>query len=144
MDSYKLQVLHISKSFPGVLALDDISLNAKRGSVLVLCGENGAGKSTLMKIIDGVYQPDRGEILIDGKRVHVRSPIHARKLGISMIFQELNFIPELTVEESLFCGRLPARAGRVDWKTVRKRTLELLERENLHYQPTMRMKDLTV
>ena len=67
MDSYKLQVHHISKSFPGVLALDDISLNAQRGSVLVLCGENGAGKSTLMKIIDGVYQPDKGEILIDGK-----------------------------------------------------------------------------
>ncbi len=144
MDSYKLQVLHISKSFPGVLALDDISLNARRGSVLVLCGENGAGKSTLMKIIDGVYQPDKGEILIDGKKVHVRSPIHARKFGISMIFQELNYIPEMTVEESLFCGRLPTRAGRVDWKTVRRRTVELLERENLPYSPTMRMKDLSV
>ena len=144
MDSYKLQVLHISKSFPGVLALDDISLKAQKGSVLVLCGENGAGKSTLMKIINGVYQPDRGEILIDGKRVHVRSPIHARKYGISMIFQELNYIPEMTVEESLFCGRLPLGAGRVDWKTVRRRTLELLERENLPYIPTMRMKDLSV
>jgi inositol transport system ATP-binding protein len=144
MDSYKLQVLHISKSFPGVLALDDISLAARPGSVLVLCGENGAGKSTLMKIIDGVYQPDKGEILIDGKKVHVRSPIHARKLGISMIFQELNYIPEMTVEESLFCGRLPARAGRVDWKTIRRRTLELLETENLPYLPTMRMKDLSV
>jgi inositol transport system ATP-binding protein len=145
MDSYKLQVLHISKSFPGVLALDDISLTAQPGSVLVLCGENGAGKSTLMKIIDGVYQPDKGEILIDGKKVHVRSPIHARKLGISMIFQELNSIPEMTVEESLFCGRLPTKAGRrVDWKTVRRRTLELLERENLPYSPTMRMKDLSV
>jgi inositol transport system ATP-binding protein len=144
MDSFKLQVLHISKSFPGVLALDDISLAARPGSVLVLCGENGAGKSTLMKIIDGVYQPDKGEILIDGKKVHVRSPIQARKLGISMIFQELNYIPEMTVEESLFCGRLPARAGRVDWKTIRRRTLELLEKENLPYQPTMRMKDLTV
>ena len=144
MDSYKLQVLHISKSFPGVLALDDISLSARAGSVLVLCGENGAGKSTLMKIIDGVYQPDKGEILIDGKRVHVRSPIHARKLGISMIFQELNYIPEMTVEESLFCGRLPTRAGRVDWKAVHRRTLELLEKENLPYSPTMRMKDLSV
>ena len=144
MDSYKLQVLHISKSFPGVLALDDISLAARPGSVLVLCGENGAGKSTLMKIIDGVYQPDKGEILIDGKKVHVRSPIHARKLGISMIFQELNYIPEMTVEEGLFCGRLPVRAGRVDWKAIRRRTLELLERENLPYLPTMRMKDLSV
>jgi len=144
MDSYKLQVLHISKSFPGVLALDDISLSARKGSVLVLCGENGAGKSTLMKIINGVYQPDKGEILIDGKKVHIRNPIQARKMGISMIFQELNYIPELTVEESLFCGRLPTRVGKVDWKTVRRRTLELLEKENLSYAPTRRMKDLSV
>jgi inositol transport system ATP-binding protein len=144
MDSCTLQVLHISKSFPGVLALDDISLKARSGSVLVLCGENGAGKSTLMKIINGIYQPDRGEILIDGKKVHIRSPIHARKFGISMIFQELNYIPEMTIAESLFCGRLPSRAGRVDWKAVRRRTLELIEKENLPYSPTMRMKDLTV
>jgi inositol transport system ATP-binding protein len=144
MDSYKLQALHISKSFPGVLALDDISLQARPGSVLVLCGENGAGKSTLMKIINGVYQPDRGDILIDGKKVHIRSPIAARKHGISMIFQELNYIPELTVEENLFCGRLPLTVGRVDWKAVRRRTSELLEKENLPYSPTTRMKDLSV
>jgi inositol transport system ATP-binding protein len=144
MDSYKLQVLNISKSFPGVLALDDINIKARKGSVLVLCGENGAGKSTLMKIINGVYQPDRGEILIDGRKAHIRSPIHARKYGISMIFQELNYIPEMTVEENLFCGRLPTKFGRVDWKAVRRRTLELLERENLPYSPTMRMKDLSV
>jgi inositol transport system ATP-binding protein len=144
MGSYKLQVLNISKSFPGVLALDDISLSVRKGSVLVLSGENGAGKSTLMKIINGVYQPDRGEILIDGKKVHIRSPIQARSLGISMIFQELNYIPELTVEESLFCGRLPAVLGKVDWKAVRRRTLELLEREGLPYSPSTRMKELSV
>ncbi len=144
MDTFKLEVLHISKSFPGVLALDDISLQARRGSVLVLCGENGAGKSTLMKIINGIYQPDAGEIRIEGQRVHVRSPIQARRLGISMIFQELNYMPEMTVEESLFCGRLPTRGGRVDWKRVRKATVELLEREALPYSPTARMKDLSV
>jgi inositol transport system ATP-binding protein len=144
MESYKLQVLNISKSFPGVLALDDISLGVRKGSVLVLSGENGAGKSTLMKIINGVYQPDRGEIRIDGKKVLIRSPIQARGLGISMIFQELNYIPELTVEESLFCGRLPVVAGRVDWKAVRRRTLELLERESLPYSPSTRMKELSV
>jgi len=144
MDSYKLQVQNISKSFPGVLALDDISLKVRSGSVLVLCGENGAGKSTLMKIINGVYQPDRGEILIDGRKVHIRNPIQARALGISMIFQELNYIPEMTVEESLFCGRLPMKLGHVDWKTVRRKTLELLEKEHLPYSPTMQMKDLSV
>ena len=144
MEGCKLQVRHISKSFPGVLALDDISLEARAGSVLVLCGENGAGKSTLMKIINGVYQPDQGEILIDGKKVHIRSPIQARGYGISMIFQELNYIPEITVEESLFCGRLPMKFGRVDWKAVRGRTLELLEAEGLSYSPTTKMKDLSV
>jgi len=144
MDLYKLQALHISKSFPGVLALDDISLQARPGSVLVLCGENGAGKSTLMKIINGVYQPDKGDIVIDGKRVHIRSPIAARRHGISMIFQELNYIPELTVEENLFCGRLPVRAARVDWKAVRRKTIELLEKEGLSYSPTARMKELSV
>jgi inositol transport system ATP-binding protein len=144
MDSYKLQVMDISKSFPGVLALDGISLSARKGSVLVLCGENGAGKSTLMKIINGIYQPDRGEIRIDGKRARIQSPIQARAHGISMIFQELNYIPEMTVEESLFCGRLPVKLGRVDWKAVRARTRELLESEGLPYSPTTRMKDLSV
>jgi inositol transport system ATP-binding protein len=144
MESYKLQVRHISKSFPGVMALDDISLEARAGSVLVLCGENGAGKSTLMKIINGVYQPDSGEILIDGKRVHIHSPIHARAHGIAMIFQELNYVPEMTVEESLFCGRLPLRYGMVDWKAVRRRTLELLEAEGLRYPPAAKMKELSI
>ena len=144
MDSTKLQVLNISKSFPGVLALDDISLKARKGSVLVLCGENGAGKSTLMKIINGVYQPDCGEILIDGKKVHIRNPMQARGCGISMIFQELNYIPEMTVEESLFCGRLPTKLGRVDWKAVRSRTLALLEAESLPYSPVTKMKELSV
>jgi len=144
MDSFKLEVLNISKSFPGVLALDGINLQVRKGSVLVLCGENGAGKSTLMKIIDGVHQPDEGEIRIDGTRVHIRNPIQARKHGIAMIFQELNYIPELTVEESLFCGRLPTRFGAVDWKAVRQKTLDLLKQENLRYSPTTPMKDLSI
>jgi inositol transport system ATP-binding protein len=144
MDSCRLEVRNISKSFPGVRALDNVSLKVRKGSVLVLCGENGAGKSTLMKIIDGVYQPDEGEIFVEGKKVHIRNPIQARALGISMIFQELNYIPEMTVEESLFCGRWPMKQGSVDWKAIRAHTLELLEQENLPYSPTMKMKDLSV
>jgi inositol transport system ATP-binding protein len=144
MDSYKLEVQSISKSFPGVLALDDICIKARAGSVLVLCGENGAGKSTLMKIIDGIYQPDKGKILIDGKPVVIRSPIQARSRGISMIAQELNFVPELTIEESLFCGRLPKKMGKIDWKRIRKETVELIEKENLHYSPDTKMKDLSI
>ena len=140
-----LEVRNISKSFPGVKALEDICFSVKKGSVHVLCGENGAGKSTLMKIINGIYQPDSGEIFIHGEHVRIQSPIRARSLGISMIFQELNYTPEMTVEESLFIGRLPTtRFGRVDWKAIRRRTLELLGQENLPYDPTTKLKELSV
>ncbi len=140
-----LEVKHISKSFPGVKALDDVSFTAKAGSVHVLCGENGAGKSTLMKIINGLYPPDSGETFIHGEKVQIDSPIRASELGISMIFQELNYIPEMTIMESLFVGRWPkTQLGRVDWKAIRKRTVELLEQEGLRFAPDTRLKDLTI
>lgn len=141
----ELQVLQIEKSFPGVKALDGINFTVKEGTVHVLCGENGAGKSTLMKIINGIYSPDKGEIRIDGKKVEIRNPMQARALGISMIFQELNYIPEMTVAENLFVGRLPKnRIGGVDWKTVREQTRELLDRERLPYSPIQKIKNLSV
>lgn len=141
----ELQVLQIEKSFPGVKALDGINFTVKEGTVHVLCGENGAGKSTLMKIINGIYPPDKGEIRIDGKKVDIRNPMQARALGISMIFQELNYIPEMTVAENLFVGRLPKnRIGGVDWKTIREQTRELLDREQLPYSPQQKIKNLSV
>ena len=141
----KLEVRGINKAFPGVKALDDVSFSVKRGTVHVLCGENGAGKSTLMKIINGIYQPDAGVILIDGKEVSINNPIAARKLGISMIFQELNYIPEMTIEESICVGSWPRRRfGRIDWKKVRNDTRDLLEREGLHYHPRIKLKELSV
>ncbi len=140
-----LEVRNISKSFPGVKALSDICFSVKKGSVHVLCGENGAGKSTLMKIVNGIYQPDSGEIYIGGQHFQIPSPIQARNLGISMIFQELNYTPEMTIEESLFIGDLPTRRfGRVDWKEIRRRTLELLAQEKLPYDPQTKLKDLSV
>ena len=140
-----LEVRHISKSFPGVKALDDVSFSAKEGLVHVLCGENGAGKSTLMKIINGIYAPDSGETFIGGQKVQIDSPIRAGELGISMIFQELNYIPEMTVKESLFVGRWPRTAyGSVDWKAIRERTVQLLEQEGLPFGPETRLKDLTI
>jgi inositol transport system ATP-binding protein len=140
-----LEVLHISKSFPGVQALDDVSFSVREGSVHVLCGENGAGKSTLMKIINGIYQPDGGETFIRGKRVEIESPIKAGELGVSMIFQELNYMPEMSIEESLFVGRWPkTRSGRVDWKTIRARTLQLLKQEKLHFDPETKLKNLSI
>ncbi len=145
IQNIKLRVKGVEKSFPGVKALDKIDFSVKKGTVHVLCGENGAGKSTLMKIINGIYQPDSGQIFIDEKPVRINNPIQARNLGISMIFQELNYVPEMTVEENLFLGNLPVKkSGNVDWKQVRERTLELLRKENLNYPPDLQLKYLTV
>ncbi len=127
--SIKLRVCNIEKSFPGVKALNNVNLTARKGTVHAICGENGAGKSTLMKIINGIYKQDAGQILIDEKVVEISNPIEARKLGISMIFQELNYIPEMSIEESLFVGNWPiGKYGNVDWPEIRKRTLSLLEK----------------
>ena len=144
-EKIRLRVSQVTKLFPGVAALDKIDFSVKEGSVHVLCGENGAGKSTLMKIINGVYQADGGQIFIDERPVKINSPSDARRLGVSMIFQELNAIPELTVAENFFLGDWPANAfGKVDWKHIRKKTLELLREEGLAYSPDTKLRDLTV
>jgi len=141
----KLRVSGIEKSFPGVKALQNVDFAVKKGTVHVLCGENGAGKSTLMKIINGVYQPDSGQIYIDEQPVKIGNPMQARNLGISMIFQEMNFVAEMSVEENIFLGRLPVNSlGKVDWKGVRERTLKLLKDENLPYPPDLQLKALTI
>lgn len=141
----KLRVKGIEKSFPGVKALDNINFAVRKGTVHALCGENGAGKSTLMKIINGLYKPDQGEIYIDEKLVKIPNPIKAREMGIAMIAQELNYVSEMSVEENLFLGRLPVtKMGKVDWKSIRKQTLEFLKKENLPYKPTQKLKTLTV
>ena len=121
-----LELQHISKYFPGVKALDDVNFKLKKGTVHVLCGENGAGKSTLMKIIDGVYQADKGDVFINGKKTVIRDPLHAKANGIAMIFQELSYVPDMTLEENLCLGSWPKKGARIDWKTVRRRTLDLL------------------
>lgn len=140
----KLRVSKIEKSFPGVKALDQIDFAVRKGTVHALCGENGAGKSTLMKIINGIYKPDAGEIFIDEKPVKVKDPIVARSLGIAMIAQELNYIPEMSVEENIFLGRLPVDGmGKVKWGEVRQKTEELLKNEHLPYKPTDKLKTLT-
>jgi len=144
-NNVKLRVCDIEKSFPGVKALDKINLAVEKGKVHVLCGENGAGKSTLVKIINGIYKPDAGRILIDERVVEIDSPVQARSLGISMINQELNFVPEMTVGENFFIGNWPTnRYRRVSWKEIRKRAKRLLEEENLHYDLDTRLKDLSI
>ena len=100
----------ISKAFPGVQALADVSFDVRRGEVHVLVGQNGAGKSTLIKILYGAYRPDAGELLFDGRPVHIHSPADARRLGIAVIFQEFSLVPHLSVAHNLFLGREPAGA----------------------------------
>lgn len=140
-----MRVSGVEKSFPGVKALSGIDFAVRKGTVHALCGENGAGKSTLMKIIMGLYQQDKGQIFLDEKPVEVKNPIQARELGISMIAQELNYVPELSVEENLFLGRLPVnKAGKVDWKRVRREAQRFLKEEGLPYTPDQKLKTLTV
>jgi len=133
-----LELKNITKTFPGVLALDSVSFHSYLGEVHALCGENGAGKSTLMKIINGVHKADSGEISIQGKPVQIHSPTAARKLGIAMIFQECAYVREMTVAESLFMGDLPVnKIGKVDWKYIYRRAEEILKREGLLDSPRM-------
>ena len=130
MEEIKMRVSGVEKSFPGVKALDNIDFSVRKGTVHALCGENGAGKSTLMKIIMGLYQADKGQIYLDEKPVNIKNPIQARELGISMIAQELNYIPELSVAENLFLGRLPVNQfGKVNWKKVRSDAEQFLKDE---------------
>jgi ribose transport system ATP-binding protein len=100
-----LEIRNLKKEFPGVVALDNVDLQLMKGEVHVLLGENGAGKSTLVKIISGAYQKDYGDILLDGLKTDVKNPAHARELGIGIIYQELNLIPNLTAAENIFLGR---------------------------------------
>src|SRR5207247_10859977 len=110
MDATLLEMRGISKSFPGVRALQDVSLEVLAGEVHALVGENGAGKSTLMRILGGIYPRDAGEILLRGSRVEIGSPTQARQLGITIIHPDLNPVPALSVAEHICLGPAPTRA----------------------------------
>lgn len=116
----------VSKAFPGVQALDDVSLTLRRGEILCLVGENGAGKSTLMKVLTGVDRPDSGRIIFDGKEIHAKSPQHAQSLGISTVYQEINLCPNLTVAENIMLGHEPHKIGRIDWAKMNSLASETL------------------
>jgi len=135
---------NITKRFPGVTALDSVSLAVKAGEVHLLLGENGAGKSTLMKILSGAYPLDSGSISLDGAPVRIRSPLHARELGISMIYQEMNLVPHLTVAENIFLGAEPARFGFLDRRAMRREAGALLRRLHAGINPDSPVADLTI
>lgn len=123
-----LDVTGIHKLFPGVKALSDAGLRLYPGEVHTLMGQNGAGKSTLIKVLTGVYQPERGSIVLDGERIEPRSTQHAQELGISTVYQEVNLCPNLSVAENIFIGRYPRRFGMIDWRRMRRNAAELLAR----------------
>lgn len=140
-----LLIENISKSFPGVKALNDVSLTVRRGTIHALMGENGAGKSTLMKILDGIYTPDSGQIIFQGQPVTIDNTQTALKLGISMIHQELSPIPHMTVAENIFLGREPiGRFGLINKRQLNANTRALLNRLEINIDPESLMKDLSV
>lgn len=142
---YVLEMKDISKTFPGVKALDHVQLQVKPGEVHALMGENGAGKSTLMKILMGIYTKDAGgEILFDGKPYNVSNPKEAMDTGVAMIHQELNPILDMTVYENIFVGREIRKNGLVDKKAEIEASKKLIEECGLHVSPTDTLRSLTV
>ncbi|MBN8595378.1 MAG: sugar ABC transporter ATP-binding protein [Anaerolineae bacterium] len=143
-----LEMRHIRKSFYGVKVLDDVSINLYPGETLALLGENGAGKSTLIKILNGDYSRDAGDVILDGVPVHFAEPRDAEGAGIRMIYQELHYAPELSVAENLLLGRLPHRQGllgwMIDWNAAREQAREALKLLNVNIDPMTKMRDLSV
>jgi len=133
-----LEVKKVSKTFPGVRALDNVDLTLRRGEVLCLVGENGAGKSTLTKILSGIHRPNPGTeyIRLDGKNVEFRNSHEAKEHGLVTIYQELSLVPGLTVAENIFLGNLPrTKRGLIDWNALNTRTAEILEELGVEIDP---------
>jgi len=139
-----LEMQDISKTFPGVHALDHVSLTLHEGEVHGLMGENGAGKSTLMKILLGIYQRDEGVVRLRGREVSYSNPREAIADGICMIHQELNLIPEMTVAENIFLGREPLKNGFIDYRQMNREAKKLLDTLQLNIDPNLKLKKLTV
>lgn len=141
-----LRMEGISKHFPGVQALNGVDFEVERGEIHALVGENGAGKSTLMKVLMGVYPKDSGRIFLEGREVRISGPKEAESLGISMIFQEFNLLPHLTVGENIFLTRLPRKGflRTVDWRRLWDDSVEILAKLEIPIDPRSLIRDLSV
>lgn len=144
MEKYLLELSGISKSFPGVKALDDVSFNLKAGEVHALLGENGAGKSTLMKIISGIYNRDSGSYRLDGAEIEALTPRSAQALGIAIIHQELNMCTDLTVAENMFLGRESVARGVIRQNDMNRQAKEILDQLKIDIDPRTVVKKLPV
>ncbi|MGX1097270.1 sugar ABC transporter ATP-binding protein [Amorphus sp. MBR-141] len=135
----------VTKTFPGVKALDDVSFEVRHGEVHALLGENGAGKSTLMKVLAGNHQADRGQVHLEGEVVHVDNPLEAKKRGIVLIHQELSLVPEMTVAENIFLGSLPTTVlGMVDWRTLFDRAGRILDQLGCRFAASDKVDNLSI
>lgn len=134
----------ISKSFPGVIALENVDFVLKKGEIHALMGENGAGKSTLIKVLTGVEQPDQGTIELDGKFVQVRSPQHSQELGISTVYQEVNLCTNISVAENIMLGREPYRFGSIDWRKMNELASKAIKRLGIDIDVTQSLENYSV
>ena len=142
--SYAVEMLGITKRFPGIIANDNITLQLKKGEIHALLGENGAGKSTLMSVLFGLYQPEEGEIHKDGKKVEIRNPNDANALGIGMVHQHFKLVEVFTVLDNIIMGVEPCKYGFLQKKEARQRVIELSEKYGLHVDPDAKIEDITV
>lgn len=141
-----LELSHITKTFPGVKALNDVHFDLMHGEIHAIIGENGAGKSTLIKVITGVYQPDAGQIFLDGVPVEIHSTADSQKLGIAAIYQHVTCYPDLSVTENIFIGheKIGPLTRKIDWKDLHQRAAELLARLDADFDPRALMGNLSV
>ncbi len=142
--SYAIEMLHITKRFPGIVANDDITLQLKKGEIHALLGENGAGKSTLMSVLFGLYRPEEGTIKKDGRAVEIRDPNDANALGIGMVHQHFKLVECFTVLDNIIMGVEPCRYGFLQKKEAREKVVALSEKYGLHVDPDALVEDITV
>jgi len=144
LENYAVEMLHITKRFPGIIANDDITLQLKKGEIHALLGENGAGKSTLMSVLFGLYQPEEGEIHVDGKKVEIRNPNDANDLGIGMVHQHFKLVECFSVLDNIILGVEPIKNGLLDKEAAREKVLALSEKYGLQVDPDAIIEDITV
>ena len=143
-ERYAVEMLGITKRFPGIIANDNITLQLRKGEIHALLGENGAGKSTLMSVLFGLYQPEEGEIRKDGRTVSIRNPNDANALGIGMVHQHFKLVEVFTVLENIILGVEPCKMGFLRKKEAREKVVALSEKYGLHVDPDARIEDITV
>ena len=144
MENYAVEMLHITKRFPGIIANDDITLQLKKGEIHALLGENGAGKSTLMSVLFGLYQPEEGEIRMDGKKVEIRNPNDANDLGIGMVHQHFKLVECFSVLDNIILGVEPCRNGFLQKAEARAKVQAISERYGLQVDLDAKIEDITV